>query len=137
MLPLDVKHVAGIQYRCVKALNTFSCENTSPLFYMQKNAQESLKKLSGSQSLSTTSQLLMPQAKRKLTNKQVLQKPERRKTMSKLNLTPEEEMKVLEILERYLPELEHEAVHTDNKSLRKFFMERKEFMKDLMRRLKS
>jgi len=57
--------------------------------------------------------------------------------MSKLNLTPEEEAKVLEILERYLPELEHEAVHTDNKALRKFFMERKEFMQDLMRRLKS
>jgi len=57
--------------------------------------------------------------------------------MSKLNLTPEEEMKVLEILERYLPELESETVHTDNKTLRKFFMERKEFMKELMRRLKS
>jgi hypothetical protein len=57
--------------------------------------------------------------------------------MSKLNLTPEEEAKVLEILERYLPELERETVHTDNKELRKFFMERKEFMKELMRRLKS
>jgi hypothetical protein len=62
---------------------------------------------------------------------------ERRITMSKLNLTPEEETKVLEILERYLPELENETVHTDNKDLRKFFMERKEFMKELMRRLKS
>jgi hypothetical protein len=57
--------------------------------------------------------------------------------MSKFNLTPEEEAKVLEILERYLPELENETVRTDNKELRKFFMERKEFMKDLMRRLKS
>ena len=57
--------------------------------------------------------------------------------MSKLNLTPEEETKVLEILERYLPELESETVHTDNKELRKFFMERKTFMKELMRRLKS
>jgi hypothetical protein len=57
--------------------------------------------------------------------------------MGKLNLTSEEETKVLEILERYLPELEHEAIHTDNKELRKFFMERKEFMQDLMRRLKS
>ncbi|MGA9109336.1 MAG: hypothetical protein ACLPSL_15920 [Smithella sp.] len=57
--------------------------------------------------------------------------------MSKLNLTPEEEAKVLEILERYLPELEHETVHTDSKDLRKFFMERKAFMKELMRRLKS
>jgi hypothetical protein len=57
--------------------------------------------------------------------------------MSKLNLTPEEEVKVLEILERYLPELESETVHTDNKALRKFFMERKAFMQELMRRLKS
>ena len=57
--------------------------------------------------------------------------------MSKLNLTPEEESKVLEILERYLPELEKESVHTDNKELRKFFKERESFMRDLMRRLKS
>ncbi len=57
--------------------------------------------------------------------------------MAKLNLTPEEEAKVIEILERYLPELEHETVHTDNKELRKFFMERKAFMTDLLRRLKS
>lgn len=57
--------------------------------------------------------------------------------MGKLNLTPEEEDKILEILERYLPELEHEAIHTDSKELRKFFMERKAFMQDLMKRLKS
>jgi len=61
----------------------------------------------------------------------------RRFTMGKLNLTPEEENKVLEILERYLPELENETVHTNNKDLRKFFMERKAFMQELMRRLKS
>ena len=57
--------------------------------------------------------------------------------MGKLNLTPEEEVKVQEILERYLPELEKETVHTDNKELRKFFMERKAFMQELLRRLKS
>lgn len=57
--------------------------------------------------------------------------------MSKLNLTPEEEVKLLEMLERYLPTLEQEAVHTDNKALRKFFMERKEFMQELMQRLKA
>ncbi|HNY49125.1 MAG TPA: hypothetical protein PLV50_07915 [Smithella sp.] len=57
--------------------------------------------------------------------------------MGKLNLTPEEEVKVQEILERYLPELEHETVHTDSKELRKFFMERKAFMQELLRRLKS
>jgi hypothetical protein len=57
--------------------------------------------------------------------------------MSKLNLTPDEEAKVVEILERYLPELENETVHTDNKELRKFFKERELFMKELLRRLKS
>jgi hypothetical protein len=66
-----------------------------------------------------------------------LQQEKGEEIMGKLNLTPEEEAKVLEILERYLPELEHEAVHTDSKELRKFFMERKSFMQDLMRRLKS
>ncbi len=44
---------------------------------------------------------------------------------------------VLEILERYLPELQNETVHTDNKELRKFFKERQAFMEELMRRLKS
>ncbi|MGB5217975.1 MAG: hypothetical protein WBN66_06720 [Smithella sp.] len=57
--------------------------------------------------------------------------------MGKLNLTPEEEVKVKEILERYLPELETETVHTDNKELRKFFVERKAFMRELLRRLKN
>jgi hypothetical protein len=57
--------------------------------------------------------------------------------MSKLHLTTEEEHKLLEMLERYLPTLEQEAVHTDNKALRKFFLERKEFMQELMRRLKA
>jgi hypothetical protein len=57
--------------------------------------------------------------------------------MSKLHLTTVEEHKLLEMLERYLPTLEQEAVHTDNKALRKFFLERKEFMQELMRRLKA
>lgn len=57
--------------------------------------------------------------------------------MGKLNLTPEEEVKVKEILERYLPELETETVHTDNKELRKFFVDRKAFMQELLQRLKS
>jgi len=67
----------------------------------------------------------------------VFHRSEGEKAMGKLNLTPEEEVKVQEILERYLPELEHETVHTDSKELRKFFMERKAFMQELLRRLKS
>jgi hypothetical protein len=57
--------------------------------------------------------------------------------MSKLNLTPEEENGLLEILERYLPELENETVHTDNKEFHKFLKDREAFMRDLVRRLKS
>jgi hypothetical protein len=35
-------------------------------------------------------------------------------------ITPEEEQKDVEILERYLPELESETVHTDNRELPSF-----------------
>jgi hypothetical protein len=57
--------------------------------------------------------------------------------MSKLNLTPEEEKTLLELLERYLPELEDELAHTEKKPFLKFLKEREEFMQDLVRRLKS
>lgn len=57
--------------------------------------------------------------------------------MSKLNLTPEEENALLELLERYLPELEDEAVHTEKKPFLKFLKEREVFMRELIRRLKS
>ncbi len=57
--------------------------------------------------------------------------------MSKLNLTPEEEKALLEILERYLPELETETVHTENKEFHKFLKEREVFMRELVKRLKN
>ncbi|MEN6623403.1 MAG: hypothetical protein ABFD50_17885 [Smithella sp.] len=57
--------------------------------------------------------------------------------MSKLNLTPEEEKALLEILERYLPELESETIHTERKDFHKFLKERETFMRELIRRLKS
>lgn len=57
--------------------------------------------------------------------------------MSKLNLTPEEEKALLEILERYLPELENETIHTQRKEFHEFLKEREAFMRELIRRLKS
>jgi hypothetical protein len=57
--------------------------------------------------------------------------------MSKLNLTVEEEKTLLEILERYIPELENELVHTEKREFHKFLKERDVFMQELIRRLKS
>jgi hypothetical protein len=56
--------------------------------------------------------------------------------MSKLNLTPEEEQKLLEILERYHPALQIEIINTDNRELRRFLKERDAFMKEMITRLK-
>jgi hypothetical protein len=57
--------------------------------------------------------------------------------MSKLNLTPEEENALLEVLERYLPELEEELAHTEKREFHKFLKERETFLLELVRRLKS
>lgn len=57
--------------------------------------------------------------------------------MSKLNLTTQEEAALLELLERYLPDLEDELVHTEKKDFHKYLKEREEFMRDLINRLKS
>jgi hypothetical protein len=61
----------------------------------------------------------------------------RRFAMSKLNLTVEEEKALLEILERYIPELENELVHTEKREFHNFLKERDVFMQELIRRLKS
>jgi len=57
--------------------------------------------------------------------------------MSKLNLTPEEEKKLLEVLERYYPMLRIEIVNTDDREFRRSLKEREAFMKELIERLKS
>jgi hypothetical protein len=57
--------------------------------------------------------------------------------MSKLNLTPEEEQKLLELLERYYPALQIEIINTDDRELRRYLKEREAFMKELIGRLKS
>ncbi|MCU0596306.1 MAG: hypothetical protein MUC98_12715 [Desulfobacterota bacterium] len=57
--------------------------------------------------------------------------------MSKLSLTPEEERKLLEVLERYYPMLRIEIVNTDDREFRRSLKERESFMKDLIDRLKA
>lgn len=69
--------------------------------------------------------------------KDVVSLPERRKTMSRLNLTPDEEHKLLEVLERYYPMLRIEIVNTDDREFRRSLKEREAFMKELIERLKS
>ncbi len=57
--------------------------------------------------------------------------------MSKLNLTPEEEQKLLEILEKYYISLKVELVHTDDREYRRSLKEREAFMREIIERLKS
>lgn len=57
--------------------------------------------------------------------------------MSKLNLTPEEERKLLEVLERYYPMLRIEIVNTDDREFRRSLKEREAFMKEMIERLKA
>jgi hypothetical protein len=57
--------------------------------------------------------------------------------MSKLNLTPEEEQKLLEVLERYHPALQVEIINTDDREFRRALKEREAFMKGLIERLKG
>jgi hypothetical protein len=52
-------------------------------------------------------------------------------------LTPEEEKKLLEILERYHPTLQIEIINTDDREFRRSLKEREAFMKELIERLKS
>jgi len=57
--------------------------------------------------------------------------------MSRLNLTPKEEEMLLEVLERYYPELQIEIADTDRKEFRNALKERAVFMADLIGRLKK
>jgi len=56
--------------------------------------------------------------------------------MSKLDLTREEEKLLLEILERYYPNLRMEVVNTDDREFRRQLKQRETFMKELIERLK-
>ncbi len=56
--------------------------------------------------------------------------------MSRLNLSAQEEEKLLVVLERYLPDLTREIADTDKKEFRRNLQEREAFMTDLVRRLR-
>jgi hypothetical protein len=58
-------------------------------------------------------------------------------TMSRINFTPEEEKELLDILERYLPELEIEIANTDRRDFIKALKEREVMMHDFIKRLKA
>jgi len=57
--------------------------------------------------------------------------------MSKINLTTREEEELLQILERYLPDLEREMSDTDRKEFLHALEERAAIMRDLIKRLKA
>lgn len=57
--------------------------------------------------------------------------------MSKLNLTPEEEKELLEILERYLPDLQMEIADTERREFRQELKKRETIMTDFIKRLKT
>jgi len=57
--------------------------------------------------------------------------------MSRLNLSEQEEEKLLIVLERYLADLSREIADTDKKEFRRNLQEREAFMTDLVRRLKN
>jgi hypothetical protein len=57
--------------------------------------------------------------------------------MAKINLTPREEGELLQILERYLPDLEREMSDTDRKEFLHALEERAAIMRDLIKRLKA
>jgi hypothetical protein len=57
--------------------------------------------------------------------------------MSRINLTPADEEELLQILERYLPDLEIEMADTDSKEFHRELKAREVIMKDLIKRLKA
>jgi hypothetical protein len=56
--------------------------------------------------------------------------------MSRINFTPGEEKELLQILERYLPDLEREMADTERKEFRQELKKREMMMIDLIKRLK-
>jgi len=57
--------------------------------------------------------------------------------MSRINFTPREEKELLQILERYLPDLEREMADTERKEFRQELKKREVMMIDLIKRLKA
>jgi hypothetical protein len=59
------------------------------------------------------------------------------KTMSRLELTVQEEKRLLEILERYHPDLRREIVNTDDREFRRSLKQQEACMQSLIDRLKA
>jgi hypothetical protein len=57
--------------------------------------------------------------------------------MSRINFAPREEKELLQILERYLPDLEREMADTERKEFRQELKKREVMMRDLIKRLKT
>ena len=57
--------------------------------------------------------------------------------MSRINFTPGEEKELLQILERYLPDLEREMADTERKEFRQELKKREVIIIDLIKRLKA
>jgi len=57
--------------------------------------------------------------------------------MSVLEMTTEEHEALLEILERYYPDLRREIVNTDDREFRRALKQREAIMKELINRLKT
>lgn len=57
--------------------------------------------------------------------------------MSVLEMTTEEHEALLEILERYYPDLRREIVNTDDREFRRALRQREAIMKELIQRLKA
>jgi len=63
--------------------------------------------------------------------------PERRITMAAINLSDKEQQLLVELLDREIPNLRDEILHTDDHEYREFLKERENFIKELLRRLKE
>lgn len=57
--------------------------------------------------------------------------------MPAFEMTMEEHEALLEILERYYPDLRREIVNTDDREFRRALKQREAFMKELIERLKK
>jgi hypothetical protein len=57
--------------------------------------------------------------------------------MSRINFAPREEKELLQILERYLPDLEREMADTERKEFRQELKKREVMMIDFIKRIKA
>jgi hypothetical protein len=61
----------------------------------------------------------------------------RRRAVGAINFSEREQQFLVEILEREIPNLREEILHTDDHDYREFLKEREQFIKDLVSKLKE